>query len=61
MRNLIHIAFFMWLSISAGMVWVTNDMEIAGKISRGWLCLLAFFGGITGMTSIIHRIMTEDD
>lgn len=61
MKIIIKLAFFMWLAISAGMVWVTKDFEIAGKISMVWLCLLSFFGGITGMTWIIHQEMSSQD
>lgn len=61
MKTAIKLAFFLWLAISAGMVWVTSDYEIAGKISKVWLCLLSFFGGITGITWIIHQEMTSEN
>lgn len=61
MKKLIGLAFFLWLAIAACMVWVTDDMGIAGRISIVWLCLLSFFGGIAGLSIILTSVINEED
>lgn len=53
-RSLIKLAFFLWLAIAAGTAWITDDMTVAGLISKAVLCGLAFFGGVAGVAWTIY-------
>ncbi|MGA0927610.1 MAG: hypothetical protein ACO3RW_10460 [Burkholderiaceae bacterium] len=46
---IIKLTFFSWLAIFGGMSWVLDDYALTGKIASNALCMLAFFGGITGL------------
>ncbi len=61
MRNLIKLAFFLWLAIAAGVAWITDDQVVAGQISKALLCTLAFFGGLAGVFNIIYQVTTENE
>lgn len=56
----IKLCFYLWLAISALMVWYTNDWPVAALISKVWLCLLAFFGGVIGVTKIFYDELHTD-
>lgn len=55
----IKLCFYLWLAISALMVWYTNDWPVAGRISIVWLCTLAFIGGVIGIAKILHDGLHE--
>lgn len=45
----IKLTFFTWLSILGGLSWMLDDYAMTGRIASNALCMLAFFGGITGL------------
>jgi hypothetical protein len=61
MNTTIKLCFYVWLAISALMVWYTNDWPMAGLISKVWLCTLAFFGGVIGTAKIFHDELTNTE
>ena len=49
----IKLTFFIWLSILGGLSWMLDDYAMTGKIVSNALCMLAFFGGLTGLAGTL--------
>lgn len=49
----IKLTFFIWLSILGGLSSMLDDYAMTGKIVSNALCMLAFFGGLTGLAGTL--------
>jgi len=57
--TVIKLAFFLWLTILAGLTWVTSGL-VAGEVSKLLLCSLAFVGGLVGTLAVIYQASQDE-